>query len=46
MKRARSTLQTKSTKACVVYDSNTGRMPHLHRVVTFVGGRLLTDAGD
>jgi hypothetical protein len=28
-----------STKDCVVYDAATGQIRHVHRVVTFVGGR-------
>jgi hypothetical protein len=34
-----SGMTVRSTKACVVYDKETGRVCHVHRVVTFEGGR-------
>ena len=34
----------RSKKACVVYDAETGRVWHVHRVVTFDGGREPSDA--
>jgi hypothetical protein len=43
MSRCGSTLPIQSKKACVVYDATTGKMRHLHRVVTFAGGREPTD---
>ena len=36
-------MTVRSKKACVVYDAETGRMHHLHRVVTFEGGREPSD---
>jgi hypothetical protein len=38
-----STLPIHSRKACVVYDATSGQIRHLHRVVTFVGGREPAD---
>jgi hypothetical protein len=31
-------LETESDQACVVYDAKTGRIEHLHRVITLKGG--------
>jgi hypothetical protein len=39
MRHTGSTLPIHSRKACVVYDSASGQLRHVHRVVTFVGGR-------
>jgi hypothetical protein len=39
MDRIGSNTPIYSKKACVVYDARTGRLHHVHRVVTFVGGR-------
>lgn len=38
MKTAASQMPVRSNKLCVVYDPESGRMHHLHRVVTFEGG--------
>jgi hypothetical protein len=43
MNRMGSTVPIHSKKACVVYDSASGRIRHVHNVVTFVGGREPTD---
>ena len=43
MNRIGSTLPIQSQKGCVVYDATSGQIRHLHRVVTFVGGREPSD---
>jgi hypothetical protein len=37
--RVSSKIVVHSKRACVVYDAKTGHMRHIHRVVTFAGGR-------
>jgi hypothetical protein len=37
------TLPVKSSKACVVYDADTGQIHHIHGVITLVGGREATE---
>jgi flavin-binding protein dodecin len=39
MSDAGATCPVQSIKACVVYDSANGRIHHVHRVLTLVGGR-------
>jgi len=31
-------VELESDQACIVYDANTGRIQHLHRVITLKGG--------
>ena len=38
------TVPVKSSRACVVYDTHTGHVQHIHQVVTFEGGREPTEA--
>jgi alpha-ketoglutarate-dependent taurine dioxygenase len=39
VQKAGATLPIHSLKACVVYDTATGRIHHIHRVMTLEGGR-------
>lgn len=39
MSEVGSTTPIHSRKSCVIYDAASGRIHHLHNVVTFVGGR-------
>jgi hypothetical protein len=44
MSDAGATCPVQSIKACVVYDSTNGRIHHVHRVLTLVGGREPAEA--
>ena len=44
MNSAGSTAPVQSTKACVVYDSESGKIYHRHKVLTLVGGREPTES--
>lgn len=37
------TIPVKSSRACVVYDADTGHVRHIHQVVTLEGGREPTE---
>ena len=39
MKHAGATIPIESMKACVVYETANGRIRHIHRVMTLLGGR-------
>lgn len=38
------TVPVESSRACVVYDADTGHVHHIHQVVTFDGGREPNEA--
>lgn len=37
------TVSVQSSRACIVYDSDSGRIHHVHEVITFKGGREPTE---
>jgi hypothetical protein len=44
MEQSDGILPVKSSRACVVYDADTGHVHHIHQVVTFEGGREPTES--
>ena len=44
METSGGTVPVQSSRGCVIYDSDSGQIHHVHEVITFKGGREPTEA--